>query len=147
MMLDDEELASSLAVHTARGVAQLLGLATNYAAAAAYPTDSLRSAAFTRENGLCSSITALNDYNYLAQPGDKDVRLVNDCLGKYDYFAVRWLYGDIAGAKTPAEEQKALSEMLREKAGDRSTVRNPRRNTRSRSRPIRTRTGGPKRCS
>ncbi len=118
MMLDDEELASSLAVHTARGVAQLLGLATNYAAAAAYPTDSLRSAAFTRENGLCSSITALNDYNYLAQPGDKGVRLVNDCLGKYDYFAVRWLYGDIAGAKTPAEEQKALSEMLREKAGD-----------------------------
>lgn len=59
MILDDEELASSLAVHTARGVAQLLGLATNYAAAAAYPTDSLRSAAFTRENGLCSSITAL----------------------------------------------------------------------------------------
>lgn len=110
MILDDEELASSLAVHTARGVAQLLGLATNYAAAAAYPTDSLRSAAFTRENGLCSSITALNDYNYLAQPGDKGVRLVNDCLGKYDYFAVRWLYGDIAGAKTPAEEQKALSE-------------------------------------
>ena len=99
-------------------MAQLLGLATNYAAAAAYPTDSLRSAAFTRENGLCSSITALNDYNYLAQPGDKGVRLVNDCLGKYDYFAVRWLYGDIAGAKTPAEEQKALSEMLREKAGD-----------------------------
>ena len=118
MVLDDEELASSLAVHTARGVAQVLGLATNYAAAAAYPTDSLRSASFTHENGICSSVTALNDYNYLAQPGDKGVRLVNDCLGKYDYFAVRWLYGDIAGAKTPAEEQKALSEMLREKAGD-----------------------------
>lgn len=46
------------------------------------------------------------------------MRLVNDCLGKYDYFAIRWLYGDIAGARTPAEEQKALSEMLREKAGD-----------------------------
>ena len=118
MLPDEEELASSLAVYTARGVAQILGLATNYAAAAAYPTDSLRSAAFTRENGLCSSITALNSYNYLAQPEDKGVRLVNDCLGKYDYFAIRWLYGDIPGAATPAEEQKALGEMLREKAGD-----------------------------
>lgn len=118
MTLDEEELASSLAVYTARGVAQLLGLATNYAGAAAYPTDSLRSAAFTRENGLCSSITALNSYNYLAQPEDKGVRLVNDCLGKYDYFAIRWLYGDIEGAETPAEEQKALARMLLDKAGD-----------------------------
>ncbi len=118
MYLDEEELCSSLAIYTARGVAQLLGLATNYAAAAAYPTDSLRSATFTRKNGLCSSITALNNYNYLAQPEDRGVRLTNDCLGLYDYFAIRWLYGDIAGANTPEEEQKVLCQMLREKASD-----------------------------
>ncbi len=118
MYLDEEELCSSLAIYTARGVAQLLGLATNYAAAAAYPTDSLRSATFTRENGLCSSITAMNSYNYLAQPEDHGVRLTNDCLGRYDYFAIQWLYGDIAGANTPEEEQKTLSKMLREKAAD-----------------------------
>lgn len=118
MRIDDGELVSSLAVYTARGVAQILGLATNYAGASAYPTDSLRSASFTREWGLCSSITALNSYNYLAQPEDKGVRLVNDCLGKYDYFAIAWLYGEISGAETPEEERPYLSEMLRSHAAD-----------------------------
>ncbi len=116
--LDDGELISSLSIYTARGVAQILGLATNYAGASAYPTDSLRSASFTRQWGLCSSITALNSYNYLAQPEDKDVRLVNDCLGKYDYFAIAWLYGELPGAKSPAEEREQLSAMLSRHADD-----------------------------
>lgn len=118
MRLDDEELVSSLTVYTARGVAQVLGLATNYAGAAAYPTDSLRSASFTREWGICSSITALNSYNYLAQKEDESVRLVNNCLGKYDYFAIAWLYGDVPGAKTADEERKYLSDMLSDHAAD-----------------------------
>lgn len=118
MRLDDDELISSLAVHAARGVAQVLGLATNYAGASAYPTDSLRSASFTREWGICSSITALNSYNYLARKEDVGVRLVNDCLGKYDYFAIAWLYGEVPGAKTAEEERGYLSDMLSRHAAD-----------------------------
>ena len=69
----------------ARGVAELLGLADQLgAAAAAYPTDSLRSAAFTRENGLCSSITALNDYNLPGTARGQGRAAGNDCLGKYE---------------------------------------------------------------
>lgn len=117
MRLDDQELASSIALYTARGMGQVLGLATNYAGAAAYPTDSLRSASFTSKYGLCSSITSPNNYNYLAQPEDKGVRLVNDCLGPYDYFTIRWLYGDV-DASTPEAESKRLSDLLREKADD-----------------------------
>ena len=120
LKMDDAEITRMMRVYAARSMAQVLGLEPNYAAASAYPTDSLRSATFTQQYGICSSITVPNDYNYVAQPEDvvAGVRLVNDRLGVYDYFAIRWLYGTIDGADTPEQERAALSRMLTEKAGD-----------------------------
>lgn len=120
MSVSDKDICTVLQTMVARGVGQALGLATNYASAAAFPTDSLRSASFTQQNGLSSSITSPNTYNYIAQREDvaNGVVLINDRLGPYDYFAIKWLYGKIDGAQTPEQERKTLSRMLSEKAAD-----------------------------
>ena len=85
-----------------------LGLLHNYAASASYTTDQLRSAKFTKESGLTPSILDGVTYNYLAQPSDKGVRLINDQLGVYDLFAIDWgyRYFDLKG--DPAAEAKEL---------------------------------------
>lgn len=92
----------------------------NYAASAAYPTDSLRSPSFTRQHGLAASITDDVFYNVVAQPGDRErgVKLVADALGPYDYLAVEWLYKPVPGASTPQEELPVLRRLLAEKEGD-----------------------------
>ena len=84
------------------------GLLHNYAASASYTTDQLRSAKFTKESGLTPSILDGVTYNYLAQPSDKGVRLINDQLGVYDLFAIDWgyRYFDLKG--DPAAEAKEL---------------------------------------
>ena len=86
----------------------VLGLLHNYAASASYTTDQLRSAKFTKESGLTPSILDGVTYNYLAQPSDKGVRLINDQLGVYDLFAIDWgyRYFDLKG--DPAAEAKEL---------------------------------------
>ena len=86
----------------------VLGLLHNYAASASYTTDQLRSAKFTKESGLAPSILDGVTYNYLAQPSDKGVRLINDQLGVYDLFAIDWgyRYFDLKG--DPAAEAKEL---------------------------------------
>ena len=86
----------------------VLGLLRNYAASASYTTDQLRSAKFTKESGLAPSILDGVTYNYLAQPSDKGVRLINDQLGVYDLFAIDWgyRYFDLKG--DPAAEAKEL---------------------------------------
>lgn len=92
----------------------------NYAASSAYPTDSLRSPSFTRENGLAASITDDVFYNIVAQPGDRErgVKLVADALGPYDYLAVEWLYKPVPGAVTPHDEVPELRRLLASKEGD-----------------------------
>lgn len=88
--------------------------------ASAYPTDSLRSPSFTRENGLAASITDDVFYNIVAQPGDRErgVKLVADALGPYDYLAVEWLYKPVPGAVTPHDEVPELRRLLASKEGD-----------------------------
>lgn len=92
----------------------------NYAASSAYPTDSLRSPSFTRENGLAALITDDVFYNIVAQPGDRErgVKLVADALGPYDYLAVEWLYKPVPGAVTPHDEVPELRRLLASKEGD-----------------------------
>ena len=98
----------SLSQLVTQEMGSVLGLLHNYAASASYTTDQLRSARFTKESGLTPSILDGVTYNYLAQPSDKGVRLINDQLGVYDLFAIDWgyRYFDLKG--DPAAEAKEL---------------------------------------
>lgn len=98
----------SLSQLVTQEMGSILGLLHNYAASASYTTDQLRSAKFTKESGLTPSILDGVTYNYLAQPSDKGVRLINDQLGVYDLFAIDWgyRYFDLKG--DPAAEAKEL---------------------------------------
>lgn len=98
----------SLSQLVTQEMGSVLGLLRNYAASASYTTDQLRSAKFTKESGLAPSILDGVTYNYLAQPSDKGVRLINDQLGVYDLFAIDWGYRYFDLKCDPAAEAKEL---------------------------------------
>lgn len=108
----------SLSQLVTQEMGSVLGLLHNYAASASYTTDQLRSAKFTKESGLTPSILDGVTYNYLAQPSDKGVRLINDQLGVYDLFAIDWgyRYFDLKG--DPAAEAKELLSRIDKRARD-----------------------------
>ncbi len=99
-------------------IGHTLGLMHNMGASSAYPTDSLRSAAFTARYGTTPSIMDYARFNYVAQPGDKGVKLVPPSLGVYDEYAIKWLYTPVVGAKDIWEEYSAAEKIIDEKAGD-----------------------------
>ena len=72
-------------------IGHALGLPHNMKASAAYPVDSLRSGAFTQKMGIATTIMDYARYNYIAQPGDKNIRFVRQ-LGPYDDYAIEWGY-------------------------------------------------------
>lgn len=102
---------------SAHEVGHTLGLPHNFASSHAYPVDSLRSATFTKEFGTAPSIMDYARFNYIAQPGDKDVSLMPD-VGPYDVYSIKWGYRPILEAKTPEEEQPTLNQWILEKADD-----------------------------
>lgn len=57
-------------------------------------------------------------FNYVAQPGDKGVRLTPPDLGIYDEFLIKWAYQYFPQAKDAVEESKILEKWVDEKAGD-----------------------------
>jgi hypothetical protein len=97
-----------------------LGLEENMGATYAYPTDSLRSASFTKVHGLSPSIMDYFMFNYIAQPEDvaKGARLTTTGLGVYDFYAIKWLYTPIPDAKTPRDEAATLDKWIREHQDD-----------------------------
>ena len=101
----------------AHEVGHALGLPHNMKASYAYPVDSLRSATFTNEWGLATTIMDYTRYNYVAQPGDEGVRWVR-MLGPYDLYAINWGYRDIPNADAPEEELPTLRSWIGEKKGD-----------------------------
>lgn len=74
----------------------VLGLSHNMGASWAYPTDSLRSPAFTQEYGTSASVMDYARYNHLATAeGVKaGVNLLPPRLGPYDYYAIACGYTD-----------------------------------------------------
>lgn len=99
-------------------IGHTLGLMHNMGASSAYPTDSLRDAAFTAKHGTTPSIMDYARFNYVAQPGDKGVRLVPPTLGVYDEYAIKWLYTPVIGAKDIWEEAEIAGKIIEAKAGD-----------------------------
>jgi hypothetical protein len=86
-----EDIGEMLRQVIAHEVGHSLGLRHNFKASSVYPVDSLRSAYFTKELGLASSIMDYARYNYVAQPGDEGVRFIRK-IGPYDIHAIAWAY-------------------------------------------------------
>ena len=81
----------------AREAGLCLGFVYNVSASSVIPVDSLRSASFTQQYGLSSSVMDFLTCNYIAQPKDvcAGVRLTQENLGVYDYCLVKWSYQPI----------------------------------------------------
>ena len=116
--IPDELLMETLSYVAAHEAGHCLGLMHNMAASAAYPTDSLRSAAFTQRYGITPSIMDYARFNYVAQPGDKGVKLMPSDLGVYDYYAIEWLYRWYPGDKSVREELAEGEKLIDAKEGD-----------------------------
>ncbi|MBC5623481.1 zinc-dependent metalloprotease [Butyricimonas sp. NSJ-56] len=99
-------------------IGHTLGMLHNMSASASVPVDSLRSVSFTQKYGTTPSIMDYARFNYVAQPGDKGVKLTPPDLGVYDYYVIKWLYSPVPEAKDMWEESKIAEKWIDEKAGD-----------------------------
>ena len=96
-------------------IGHALGLPHNMKASSAYPVDSLRSGNFTQKYGIATTIMDYARYNYIAQPGDENIRFVRQ-LGPYDDYAIEWGYRYYG--LSPEEEQNFLKTMVDDKSLD-----------------------------
>ncbi|WP_374108011.1 zinc-dependent metalloprotease [Tenacibaculum aquimarinum] len=95
-------------------VGHTLGLPHNMGSSVAYPVESLRSAAFTKEFGTAPSIMDYARFNYIAQPEDKGVALMPN-IGIYDKYAISWGYRPILDTDN---EKPVLDSWILKHAGD-----------------------------
>jgi hypothetical protein len=113
----EEEIGEMLRMVISHEVGHALGLPHNMAASYAYPVDSLRSGKFTQENGIAATIMDYARYNYIAQPGDKNIRFIRQ-LGPYDHYSINWGYRKIPNTNTPEDEVKILDKWIEEKGNN-----------------------------
>jgi hypothetical protein len=52
-------------------------------------------------------------FNYIAQPGDKNVRFIRQ-MGPYDHYATNWGYRVIPNATSPEAEVPTLDQWIME---------------------------------
>ena len=110
-----EEIGEMMRMVISHEIGHALGLPHNMAASYAYPVDSLRSGKFTQKMGIAATIMDYARYNYIAQPGDKNIRFIRQ-LGPYDNYSINWGYRIIPNAKTPESESKTLDKWISDKA-------------------------------
>ena len=117
--MSDETIGAMLRYTVMQRVGRCLGLAKNPGASLAYPVDSLRSASFTARYGLTPSVTENLVCNYVADAGDvaRGAQLVQQGLGPYDYYAIKWLYRPI-GTDSYLDERPQLDAWIAEAARD-----------------------------
>ncbi|BAO77404.1 hypothetical protein WPG_3174 [Winogradskyella sp. PG-2] len=84
-----EEIEEMMKMVIAHEVGHTLGLPHNMSASYAYYVESYRNGPFTQKNGIAATIMDYARYNYIAQPGDTNIRFVRQ-LGPYDDYAI-WL--------------------------------------------------------
>ena len=116
--LPDDVVKASLVYVVAHEVGHCLGFMHNMASSAAFPVDSLRSASFTQKYGTTPCIMDYARFNYVAQPGDKGVKLTPPNLGVYDEFLIKWNYQYVPDVKDEWDEQAIVEKWVDEKAGD-----------------------------
>ncbi|MFD2907806.1 zinc-dependent metalloprotease [Flavobacterium ardleyense] len=113
----DEDMGEMMQMVIAHEVGHALGFPHNMGASCAYDVENYRKPAFTKKMGISSSIMDYARFNYIAQPGDKDVRFIRQ-MGPYDYYAANWGYRKIPNANTPESEVKILDQWIEEKSND-----------------------------
>jgi hypothetical protein len=113
----DSEIGEMMKMVIAHEVGHTLGLPHNMSASYAYDVESYRNGAFTQKNGIAATIMDYARYNYIAQPGDTNIRFVRQ-LGPYDDYAINYGYRYIPDANSTDDEKKTLNSWIMEKAGD-----------------------------
>ncbi|WP_304016275.1 zinc-dependent metalloprotease [Nonlabens dokdonensis] len=114
---DSEEIGEMMRQVIAHEVGHALGFPHNMAASYAYDVEDYRNGEFTQKNGIAASLMDYARYNYIAQPGDENIRFVRQ-MGPYDHYATNWGYRVIPSANTPEAEIETLNGWIMEKAGD-----------------------------
>lgn len=117
LQTSDEEMGEMMRMVIAHEVGHALGFPHNMAASCAYDVESYRNGDFTQQNGISASIMDYARFNYIAQPGDKNIRFVRK-MGAYDQYAVNWGYRVIPNVKSPKDEVSTLDKWILEKAGN-----------------------------
>ena len=109
----EKEIGEMMRQVIAHEIGHALGLPHNMKASSAYPVDSLRSGNFTQKFGIATTIMDYARYNYVAQPGDENIRFVRQ-LGPYDDYSIEWGYRYFG--KSPDEEKEILKKFVDEKS-------------------------------
>ena len=117
LTLADDLIGETMRRVISHEIGHALGLPHNMQSSSAYPVDSLRSGAFTQKYGIATTIMEYARQNYVAQPGDKNIRFIRQ-LGPYDLYSVNWGYRLIPNARTPEDEKATLDSWIMEKSGD-----------------------------
>lgn len=112
----DEEIGEMMRMVIAHEVGHALGFPHNMAASNAYDVESYRDGAFTQEHGIAASLMDYARYNYIAQPGDQNVRFIRQ-MGPYDHYVTNWGYRFVPGATTEGEVP-TLNQWILDKADD-----------------------------
>ena len=110
-----EEIGEMMRMVISHEVGHALGLPHNMAASYAYAVDSLRSGKFTQKFGIAATIMDYARFNYIAQPGDENIRFIRQ-LGPYDHYSINWGYRKIQNIKSPEQEVKTLDKWIDSKA-------------------------------
>ncbi len=110
----DEEIGEMMRMVISHEIGHALGLPHNMKASSAYPVDSLRSGKFTQKMGIAATIMDYARYNYIAQPGDKNIRFVRQ-LGPYDDYSIEWGYRYFPG-KSLLQEKEVLTKYVDQKS-------------------------------
>ncbi len=117
LQLDDDLIGETMRRVISHEVGHALGLPHNMQSSSAYPVDSLRSGSFTQKYGIATTIMEYARQNYIAQPGDENIRFIR-MIGPYDKYSINWGYRVIPEAETPEDEKPILDQWIEEKADD-----------------------------
>ena len=110
----EEEIGEMMRRVISHEIGHAIGLPHNMKASSAYPVDSLRSGSFTQKMGIATTIMDYARFNYIAQPGDENIRFVRQ-LGPYDDYAIEWGYRYFSN-QTPESEKDLLNNMVDQKS-------------------------------
>ena len=112
-----EEIGEMMKMVIAHEEGHTLGLPHNMSASYAYDVENYRDGAFTQEYGIAASIMDYARYNYIAQPGDENIRFIRQ-IGPYDHYAINWGYRFLPNMNSAEAEIPTLNSWILEKAGN-----------------------------
>ena len=110
----EEDIGEMIRRVISHEIGHALGLPHNMKASSAYSVDSLRSGSFTQKMGIATTIMDYARYNYIAQPGDENIRFVRK-LGPYDDYSIEWGYRFFPN-ETSESEREILNKMVTNKS-------------------------------